>query len=164
MSLVGQRAPDFTLASQHGESVRLQDLVGAPALVVFFPFAFSGICSSELADLRDHRGVFDDAGVRLVGISCDPMFALRVFDDRDALGFTLLSDFWPHGSAARAWGCFDERTGAASRGSFLLDEAGIVRWKLMREAGEKREIEVHLGVIEELSGDFRQNTAPDRPE
>ncbi len=151
MSLLGRRAPDFTLASQHGESIGLQDLAGAPALVVFFPFAFSGICSSELADLRDHRHVFDGAGVRLVAISCDPMFALRVFDDRDALGFTLLSDFWPHGAVARAWGCFDERTGAPSRGSFLLDEAGTVRWSVTHEAGEKRGITLHLGALEELS-------------
>ncbi len=151
VSLIGQRAPEFTLRSQHGETVGLDDLTGAPALLVFYPFAFSGICSSELADLRDHRRTFDDAGLRLVGISCDPMFALRVFDDRDGLGLTLLSDFWPHGATARAWGCFDERTGAASRGSFLLDAAGIVRWNVTRGAGEKREIELHLGALEELS-------------
>ena len=148
---IGRQAPDFRLRSQHGESVGPAELAGAPALLVFFPFAFSGICSSELADLRDHRGRFDDAGVRLVGVSCDPMFALRVFDDRDALGFTLLSDFWPHGSAARAWGCFDEEMGAATRGSFLLDERGVVRWGVTQEAGEKREIATHLGALEELS-------------
>lgn len=147
---VGRQAPDFALSSQHGESLSLGDLSGAPALVVFFPFAFSGICSSELAELRDHRAVFDDAGVRLVGVSCDPMFALRVFDDRDALGFTLLSDFWPHGSTARAWGCFDDQMGAATRASFLLDDAGIVLWNVTRGAGEKREIELHLGALEQL--------------
>lgn len=149
--LVGQRAPDFSLRSQHGESVDLTRLAGAPALMVFFPFAFSGICSSELADLRDQRGAFDEAGVRLVAISCDPMFALRVFDDRDVLGFALLSDFWPHGAAARAFGCFDEQMGAAWRGSFLLDEAGVVRWQVIREPGEKREIGLHLAAIEEMS-------------
>lgn len=129
----------------------MASLEGSPALLVFFPFAFSGICASELGDLRDQRGVFDDAGVRLVAISCDPMFALRVFDDRDALGFTLLSDFWPHGAAAQAWGCFDDQLGAASRGSFLLDETGVVRWRVMREPGEKREIGLHLAAIEEIS-------------
>lgn len=129
----------------------LASLAGAPALLVFFPFAFSGICSSELGDLRDHRTVFDDAGVRIVAISCDPMFALRVFDDRDALGFTLLSDFWPHGAAARAWGCFDDQLGAASRSSFLLDERGVVRWRVDRGPGEKREIGLHLAAIQEIS-------------
>lgn len=141
---VGDQAPDFSLRSQHGATVTRADLLGAPALVVFYPFAFSGICSSELADLRDHRSTFDDAGVRIVAISCDPMFALRVFDDRDGFGFTMLSDFWPHGEVARTFGCFDEDMGAAGRSSFLLDPEGTVCWTLTREAGEQRDIDLHL--------------------
>lgn len=147
MTGVGDRAPGFSLRSQHGETVTLADLGGAPALLVFYPFAFSGICSSELAALRDHRGAFDDAGVRVIAISCDPMFSLRVFDDRDGFGFTLLSDFWPHGEIARAYGCFDGDMGAAGRSSFLLDADGIVRWSVSHGVGEQRVISLHLQAI-----------------
>ncbi len=148
---VGERAPDFSLRSQHGETVARDDLVGTAALVVFFPFAFSGICGSELADLRDHREHFDAAGVRVLAVSCDPMYALRVLADRDGLGFTLLSDFWPHGEAARAFGCFDESVGAPLRGSFGLDADGVVRAGLVRGLGERRDVETHLAVAAELS-------------
>ena len=151
MTGVGERAPDFSLRSQHGQTVTLDDLAGAPALLVFYPFAFSGICSGELADLRDHRAAFQDAGVRVVAVSCDPMFALRVFDDRDGLGFTLLSDFWPHGETARAYGCFDNEMGAALRSSFLLDADAIVRWSVHHGAGERRDVGLHLQAMSFLS-------------
>jgi peroxiredoxin len=152
---VGEQAPDFSLRSQHGETITRDDLAGAPALVVFFPFAFSGICSSELADLRDHRDRFDAAGVRLIAISCDPMYALRVFADQDELGFTMLSDFWPHGEVSRAFGCFEESMGAPLRGSFGLDADAIVRSRVVRGPGERREIDLHLAAAEELSTQFR---------
>ena len=144
---VGDPAPDFSLRSQHGETVTLADLAGAPALLVFYPFAFSGICSSELGDLRDHRSAFDDAGVRILGVSCDPMYALRVFADRDELGFTLLSDFWPHGEVAATYGCFNPEAGAAARHSFLMDADSIVRWKVSHDAGQRRDVDVHLAAL-----------------
>ena len=147
MIRIGETAPDFSLRSQHGETIALADLAGAPALLVFYPFAFSGICSSELADLRDHRAAFDKSGVRIVGISCDPMFALRVFADRDDLGFTLLSDFWPHGETASAFGCFDSDMGAALRSSFLIDADSIVRWTISHGVGERRDIDLHLASL-----------------
>ena len=143
----GDRAPDFSLRNQHGETVALADLAGAPALLVFYPFAFSGICSNELADLRDHRSTFEEAGVRVLGVSCDPMFALRIFADRDDLGFSLLSDFWPHGQTAHAFGCFDPEIGAASRSSFLIDADSIVRWTVSHGLGERRDIDLHLSSL-----------------
>lgn len=146
MTAVGERAPAFALRNQHGQTITLDSRAGR-TLLVFYPFAFSGICSSELADLRDHRARFDDAGVRIVGVSCDPMFALRVFDDRDGLGFDLLSDFWPHGGTARAYGCFDEDLGAALRSSFLIDADGAVRWSVAHGAGQRRDIELHLAAL-----------------
>lgn len=146
----GDRAPDFRLRSQHGEAVT-RDTLARSTLMVFYPFAFSGICSSELADLRDHRSTFDGAGVRIAAISCDPMFALRVFDDRDGFGFDLLSDFWPHGAAARAFGCFDEEMGAPLRSSFLLDADGVVRWTIAHGAGERRDIALHVAAVKQIS-------------
>jgi peroxiredoxin len=151
MIVAGDPAPDVTLRSQHGETVTTGDLAGAAALLVFFPFAFSSICSAELADLRDRRRDLDELGVRVLGVSCDPMFALRVLDDRDELGFTLLSDFWPHGAAARAFGCFDAEIGAATRGSFLLDPDGVVRWSVVLDTGQRRDIEAHVDAARAFS-------------
>ncbi|MGA8851737.1 MAG: peroxiredoxin [Aeromicrobium sp.] len=147
---VGQPAPDFALRDQHGQTVTLADLAGTPALLVFFPFAFSGICSSELADLRDHRSTFDNAGARILGVSCDPMFALRVFSDRDDFGFPLLSDFWPHGAVATAYQCFSPEAGAATRSSFLVDAASTVRWTISHDAGERRDIDLHLEALAQI--------------
>ena len=124
----GDLAPDFTLPDVHDTPVTLSELRGGPVAVVFFPFAFSGICSSELCELRDNLEDFEAAGVRLLAVSCDPMFALRAWGEREGFGLDLLSDFWPHGAAARAYGVFAEENGAAVRGSFLVDADGVVRW------------------------------------
>lgn len=136
--LVGEPAPDVTLPDTHGTPVSLAQLRGGPVAVVFFPFAFSGICSGELCELRDNLAMFDAAGVRLLGVSCDPMFALRAWSQQEGHGFDLLSDFWPHGAAARAFGVFDEDHGLALRGSFLLDADGVVRWSVVNPRGEAR--------------------------
>jgi len=126
---VGDSAPDFSLRDQHGRSTALSRLrAERPVVVVFYPFAFSGVCTGELHELRD--GGADrlrDAGAAVVAVSCDPMFALRAFADRDGLDFPLLSDFWPHGQTARAYGVFDETKGMAVRGSFLVDADGALR-------------------------------------
>ena len=75
----------------------------------------------------------------VVGVSCDPMFALRAWDDKEGYFFPLLSDFWPHGEVARRDGVFEETDGFARRGTFFLDPDGIVRWALVNEAGQRRD-------------------------
>jgi peroxiredoxin len=135
---VGQPAPDFTLVNQRGEEVTLSQLRGRKVVLVFYPFAFSGICTGELCDLRDRRGDFDDDTV-LLGISVDTKHALRVFSEREGLGFDLLSDFWPHGAVAQAYGVFLPERGMATRASFVLDREGIVRWAVVNGPGEARD-------------------------
>ena len=102
---VGQQAPDFTLVNQDGEKVTLSELRGRKVVLVFYPFAFSTLCTGELCALRDRRGDFDDDTV-LLGISVDTKHALRVFAEQEGLGYDLLSDFWPHGAVAQAYGVF----------------------------------------------------------
>ena len=78
-------APDFATRNQHGQPVGLADLRGRPAVVVFYPWAFSDICTGELSSLREAAGEFEAAGARIVAISCDAMFTLRAYaDDRGA--------------------------------------------------------------------------------
>ncbi|HEY9290799.1 MAG TPA: peroxiredoxin [Microlunatus sp.] len=144
---IGQDAPGFALRNQHGEVITARELRGAPALLVFYPYAFSGICSSELTQLQQGLGEIRAADVRLLAISVDTIFALRTFAEQLGLGFDLLSDFWPHGEIAQAYGVFDQEMGCAVRGSFLLDADGIVRWSMINQIGQARDIAEHLQAV-----------------
>lgn len=124
---------------------------GRPTLLVFFPFAFSTICSAELLDLQQYHGAFAAADVHVVAVSCDSIYALRAMADADDLTFSLVSDFWPHGEVARAYGCFDEETGAASRSSFLVRPDGEVCWSLHRGMAEQRSVQDHLDALPRLA-------------
>lgn len=125
---VGQQAPDFVLRDQHGQSVSLSSFRGQPVLLVFYPFAFSGVCSGELRALRDQWSELASADVELLAVSCDPVYSLRVFADSENFAFPLLSDFWPHGAVARAYGVFDDDRGCARRSSFAIDRSGSIGW------------------------------------
>ena len=146
----GDVAPEITLPDTHGTPVSLESLRGAPVALVFFPFAFSGTCTSEACELRDNIEDFESAGVRVLGVSCDPVVALRAWGEHEGLGFELLSDFWPHGAAARAFGVFDELSGIALRGSFLIDADGIVRWSVVNERGRARELDAYRTALADL--------------
>lgn len=144
---VGTAAPDFRTRNQHGEAVTLADLRGGPAVLIFYPWAFSGICIGELCAVRDDLSRFLDVGARVLAVSCDPMFALRAFDEAEGLGFDLLTDHWPHGAIATAYGVFDDTLGVARRGSFVLDAQGLVTWSLDQGIGEPRDIAAHFAAL-----------------
>ena len=145
---VGDAAPDFRTRNQHGETVTLSGLLEAGheerVLLVFYPWAFSGICTGELGALRAGHAELVEAGVRVVAVSCDAMFTLRAFADAENLPFELLSDHWPHGAIARAYGVFDDEAGCALRGSFLLDRSGTITWSVLNGIGEARDIVEHV--------------------
>jgi len=149
---VGDPAPDFELVDQHRQEIRLSSFRGDKAvLVVFYPFAFSGVCTGELSGLRDRLGDFETDDATLVTISCDPVFTQRAFADRDGLFFPLLSDYWPHGVVASAYGVFDEETGCAERSSFLVDKEGVVRWAVHNDRGEPRDLDAHAAAVKTLT-------------
>ena len=136
---VGTVAPGFALANQFGETVTRSSLVGG-SVVVFFPFAFSRVCTDELGQLRDSLELFDAAGVTLVAVSVDHKYTLRAFADANDISFDLLADFWPHGAVTRAYGAFDEEQGYAERISYVLDGAGVVRAVVSSPHGQGRPI------------------------
>jgi peroxiredoxin len=139
MSLsVGDSAPDFSLPDQDKQVVSLAELRGTPTLVVFYPFAFSGICTGELCQLRDELSTYSDAGVRVVAISTDPVFSLKAFREKEGFEFPLLSDFWPHGEVAKAYGVFNDKAGMALRGTFLIDAEGKVAFAEVNQPGDAR--------------------------
>ena len=136
---VGTLAPDFTLRNQFGEDVTLSDLRGSKVVVMFYPFAFSGICTGELCEIRDRRADFDAGDAIVLSISCDPTPALKTFAEAEGLNHTLLSDFWPHGEVSRAYGAFWEQTGFATRATYVLDRDGVIRWSVVNGPGEPRD-------------------------
>ena len=151
MTLNNQASPDFELVNQHGEKVSLASFKGEKNVVVlFFPFAFSGICTGELCALRDDLSAFQNESVQLLAISCDPMFSQRAFAEREGYTFPLLSDFWPHGAISKSYGVFDEERGRAIRGTFVIDKEGIVRWQVINGAGDARNVGDYKDAIAAL--------------
>ena len=133
---VGDPAPRFRLPSAEGPTVALSDHRGRrPVLLVFYPFAFSRICTSELDGMRDHAV----DGVQLLAVSCDPKYSLKAFAREQGYPFPLLSDFWPHGEVSRAYGVFDEAHGMPVRGTFLVDRDGTVRFREVNQPGDARD-------------------------
>lgn len=140
MSLsVGDVAPEFSLPDSDRQVVSLADLRGTPVLVVFYPFAFSGICTGELCQLRDELATYTEAGVKVVAISTDPVFSLKAFKAQEGFDFPLLSDFWPHGATAQAYGVFNDKAGMALRGTFLVDADGKIAFAEVNQPGDARE-------------------------
>ena len=99
---VGTEAPDFTVKDQNNQAVTLSSFRGERAvLLVFYPFAFSGICTSELGAVRDDLADFQNDDVQILAISTDHPYALKAWSESQGFDFPLLSDFWPHGEVAQ---------------------------------------------------------------
>ena len=136
---VGSVAPDFELTNQHGQKVSLASFRDKKNVVVlFYPFAFSGICTGELCALRDDLAPFQNDQVELLAISCDPMYSLKAFADAEKYEFSLLADFWQNGEVAKKYGVFQEERGFATRGTFVIDKSGTIRWSVVNGPGEAR--------------------------
>ncbi|MFN8035166.1 MAG: peroxiredoxin [Acidimicrobiia bacterium] len=123
----GQVAPEFTLEDQHGNDVSLADFRGKHNVVlVFYPFTFTGVCQGELCEIRDDPSAFETAAATVIAISCDTRHAQAQWAQQQGFTFPVLSDFWPHGEVARAYGVFNEALGCANRATFVIDRDGII--------------------------------------
>ena len=137
---VGQAAPEFTLSNQFGEKVSLADFRGEKNVVLmFYPFAFTGTCTGELCAIRDQYVDFVNDDTVVLRVSCDSPYTLKVFAEQESLTHALLSDFWPHGEASKAYGVFLDDKGFSTRGTFIIDKEGVVRWSVVNGPGEARE-------------------------
>jgi mycoredoxin-dependent peroxiredoxin len=138
---VGSPAPGFALKDQHNQEVSLGDFAGRKAvLLVFYPLAFSGTCQGELTEIKDNLGLYANDHVQVVTVSVDSTWAHSVWASREGFDFPLLSDFWPHGAVASAYGVFNEVAGFANRGTFLIDRDGVIRFAQMLGPGESRDL------------------------
>ena len=152
MLQVGAEAPDFTLSDQHGEELTLSELVAeGPVALVFFPLAFSGICTGELCELRDNLAVFNDSKVRLVGISVDSVFTLQAWAKSEGYEFSLLSDFWPHGAVAKDYGVFVEDGGIATRATLIIGSDRKVLASFETEPGQARDFGAYREALEAIA-------------
>ena len=149
---VGSQAPDFTLKNQDGQEVSLKDFRGDKAvLLVFYPFAFSGICTGELCSVRDDLSSFQNDDVQVLGVSCDAPFALKAWAAQEGYEFPLLSDFWPHGAVSESYGVFNSDAGMAIRGTFLVDKAGVVRFAEQNGPGDARDQQGWRDALKQLA-------------
>lgn len=149
---VGTQAPAFTLKDQHNQEVALADFRDRKAvLLVFYPLAFSGTCQGEMQFLRDDPGTYANEDVQVVTVSVDSTWAHRVWAEREGFDFPLLSDFWPHGAVAQAYGVFNADAGFADRGTFLIDRSGVIRFAAVVGPGESRSAEVWQAALATLS-------------
>ena len=124
---IGQTAPDFSLKDQDGNVVSLADFAGKQAVaLVFYPFTFTGVCEGELCAIRDDHAEFEAAGVQVLACSCDTRFAQAQWATQQGYQFPVLSDFWPHGEVAKAYGVFNDALGCANRATFLINADGVV--------------------------------------
>lgn len=144
---IGGTAPDFELSNQFGEPVRLSSFRGQNVVLVFYPFAFSGICTGELCEIRDNLAMFEDANATVLAISVDSKFSLRAYAAQEGYSFDLLADFWPHGGVASAYGVFDADSGMAKRGTFIIDAAGTVRYSVVNPRGQARDLQEYRAAL-----------------
>ncbi|MFE7565038.1 peroxiredoxin [Kitasatospora sp. NPDC057500] len=145
---IGTEAPDFELRNQHGEPVRLSDFRGGKnVVVVFYPFAFTGVCTGEVCAIQKELPRLQNDEVQVLGVSNDSPFSQRIFAEQEGLEFPLLSDFWPHGEVSRAYGVFDEEKGCAVRGTFVIDKAGVVRWSVVNGLPDARDEQEYLAAV-----------------
>ena len=147
----GDAAPDFTRKDQHGRSVTLSSFAGTRnVLLVFFPLAFTPICQGELELIRDNPQRFSNAETVTFAIAASPPPVHKVWAGQHGFTFGLLSDFWPHGAVAQAYGVFNAHSGLADRGTFVIDKSGVIRFAECKEPGEVRDQTVWTAALDAL--------------
>ena len=135
----GDRAPEFELEEARGSRIRLSDYLGRTnVLLVFHPFAWTPICSEEAMDLQANLEAFKSANTEVVLVSCDTAPARQAWKKDLGAEYTFASDFWSHGTVSKAYGVFNEETGAPVRGTFLIDKQGTVIWSLVNAPDQLR--------------------------
>ena len=145
---VGDEAPDFELQDQERQPVRLSSFRGQKnVVVVFYPLSFTPTCQGELCAIRDSLPDFDGDDVQTLAISCDTTAVHKRWAEDQGYAFPLLADFWPHGEVARAYGVFDEQSGLAQRGTFIVDTQGKVAYKVVSAMKSPRDLDEYRRVL-----------------
>ncbi len=148
----GTVAPDFTLKSTQDKPVSLHDFRGQPVVLVFFPAAFSPVCSDQLSVYNEILPVFQDFKAAIMAISVDNNWSNKAFAKERNLKFPLLADFEPKGAVARSYGVYLEKDGIAARALFVIDAKGVITWSYVSPTGVNPGAEGILKALEKLTG------------
>lgn len=152
---VGQAAPDFALYDNDKNKVTLSELKGSNVLLLFFPAAFTGVCTAELCSVRDNLKNYENANAKVFGISVDSLFTLNKFRQEQNLNFPLLSDF--NKETSKAYGSLYESfvfdmQGVSKRSAFVVDKEGVIRYaEVLENAGEQPNFEAINQTLQTLS-------------
>ena len=152
---IGQQAPGFSLYDTTKNKISLSDFKGHTVLLLFFPQAFTRVCTKELCAVRDNIGVYNNADARVIGISVDSVFTLAKFKEDQGYNFPLLSDFNKEVSSAYG-SLYDnwilDMKGVSKRSAFVIDKIGIVRYaEVLEVAGEEPSFEDIQKILKELN-------------
>ncbi len=137
---VGDKAPSFTLFSEAKEAINLSDYHGQPVVLLFFPLAFTGVCTAELCSMRDELTEYNDLNAQVLAISVDSAFTLAKFKEAEGFNFPLLSDF--NKEVSRLYGTLYEEfalgmRGVSKRSAFVIDGEGVIRYaEVLESAGD----------------------------
>lgn len=127
----GDQAPSFTLFSEAKKEISLEDYQGKKVVLLFFPLAFTSVCTEELCTMRDNLSFYEKLNAQVLAVSVDSLFTLEKFKEDQALNFPLLSDF--NKEVSRAYGSLHEdfafgMKGVSKRSAFVIDEHGIIQY------------------------------------
>lgn len=153
--MVGTKAPEFTLFNTKQEEVSLSDFKGENLVILFFPLAFTGVCTTELCSVRDDISTYNNANASVVGISVDSLFTLGKFKEEQDLNFPLLSDF--NGEVSKAYGAlYDDfafgMKNVSKRSAFVVDKTGTIQYaEVLESAGDLPNFEAIKSKLNELS-------------
>jgi glutaredoxin-dependent peroxiredoxin len=152
---IGQKAPPFDLFDSDKNKVSLTSLTGKNVLLLFFPLAFTSVCTAELCSIRDNLARYNQLNAEVLGISVDSLHTLKRFKQDQQLNFRLLSDFNKEVSAA--YGClYDtfayEMRGVSKRAAFAIDKNGIVRYEeVLENASNQPNYEAVLKALHSMN-------------
>ena len=134
--MTGQPAPDFTLYNSDKQQVRLHDYRGKKVVLLFFPFAFSSVCTKEMCEVRDNINPFNNVDAQVFGISVDSLYTLAKLRQDQQLNFPLLSDF--NKEVSGSYGALHEEfnynmKGVSKRSAFVIDREGVIRYAAVQD-------------------------------
>ena len=130
----GTPAPDFTLRTEDGGTFTRDDLLGHVTVLVFFPFAFSPVCTDQFQVYEEVLDEFEAQGAKLYGVSCDASWSQKAFKEQLGVSIPQLSDFEPKGAASRAFGAYFEPGGFSNRALVIIDPEGVVQWSHLADS------------------------------
>ena len=155
MIKIGDKAPNFTLRASDKSEVSLEDFKGKNIVLLFFPLAFTGVCTTELCTMRDDIGSYEGLDAQILAVSVDSLFVLDKFKEAEKLNFPMLSDF--NKTVSRAYGALYEdfvldMKGVSKRSAFVIDKEGVVQYaEVLESAGDLPNFEAVKNTLSQLN-------------